>query len=106
MLWNILFNGKPKELFASGLLLFRLIDALKFLQNCIRSNTLRSYVIEDWNILYGLISENQRKLDIDKKYMLLNDDEQIIQESKTLFGAYDIFDYPEIIRKTKNEEQS
>jgi hypothetical protein len=58
-------------------------------------------MIEDRNIFYGRISENQRKLVIDKKDNCLNDDEQIIQESKTLFGAYDIFDTAEIIRKTK-----
>jgi hypothetical protein len=103
ILWQA--ENTPKELFAPRLLLFRLIDALKFLQDCIRSNSLRSYLIEDRNIFYGRISENQRMPVIDKIDKLLNDDEKIIQEVKTLFEAYDNFDTPAIIRKAKKEEQ-
>jgi hypothetical protein len=65
ILWQA--KNTPKDHFAQRLLLFRLTDALNSLQDCLRSNSLRSYMIEDRNIFYRRISENQRKLVIDKK---------------------------------------
>ncbi|XP_060591205.1 uncharacterized protein LOC132746146 [Ruditapes philippinarum] len=103
ILWQA--ENTPKNLFAPNLLLFRLFDALKFLQDCIKCNNLKSYMIEDRNLFFGRISELQKKLAIDKIDQLLSKDEQLIRETKKLFDAYDVFDTPAFIKKAEKEEQ-
>jgi hypothetical protein len=58
ILWQA--ENTPKNLFAPNLLLFRLCDALKFLQDCIKCSNLKSYMIEDRNLFFGRISELQK----------------------------------------------
>ena len=78
---NILFwmiEKNPKECFTGSNLIDRLTDGLVFLKECLGTNTLRSYMIEDRNLLQGRVTDEERSALIKELDSLISEKENML----------------------------
>ena len=97
---NILFwmvETKPKECFTGLNLIDGLIDGLVFLKECLRTNTLMSYMIEDRNLLQGRVTDEERIALIKELDFLINEKENMLKRCDKIWLGF--------LRLNRNQER-
>ena len=100
---NIVFwmvETNPKEFFTGWHLTDRLSDGLVFLKECLHSNTLRSYMIEDRNLLQNRVTDEERSSLLKVLESLTNERENMLQRcDKVRLGLDKLIECPEEFSK-------
>ena len=88
---NILFwmvERNPKENFTSSNLIDRLVDGLVFLKGSLYTNTLKSYMIEDRNLLQGRVTDDEMRMLIKALEFCITEKDNMLKRCDKLWSGF------------------
>ena len=105
VLWMVELN--PPDSFLQSQLIERVTGALVYLKDCLSSNELRSYMIDERNLFEGRITEDERCKLLTVLDILINEKEDVLQRcDKIRSGLNNLKEFPEcFIKEGENRDE-